>query len=87
MIKRIAPAIDQVSVFFLVPFPGTKIFEDCVKENLLNIPMQEMLNLETFSNFNESDEPFIKPYDLEKKDLMDFREKAYSLIKPKIILK
>ncbi len=87
MIKRIAPAIDQVSVFFLVPFPGTKIFEDCVKENLLNIPMQEMVNLETFSNFNESDEPFIKPYDLEKKDLMDFREKAYSLIKPKIILK
>lgn len=83
MIKKIAPAIDQVSVFNLVPFPGTKIFEDCAREELLSLPMQELHNLETFSNFNESDEPFIKPYDLEKKDLIEFKEKVSSLIKLK----
>ncbi|MBT4135848.1 B12-binding domain-containing radical SAM protein [archaeon] len=81
MIEKIVPTISQVSVFNLVPFPGTKIFEDCMENGLLTFPREELHNLKTFSNYNESDEPFIKPYKLEKKDLMDFRERVSELVK------
>lgn len=81
MIKRISDSIDQIAIFNLVPFPGTEIFEYCKNENLINISLNNLHNSELFSNYNDSDIPFIKPHRLERDDLIRFREETYKLIK------
>jgi len=83
MIKKISHSIDQISIFNLVPFPGTGIFEYCKNNNLITIPLENLHNSEIFSNYNESDIALIKPYKLEIEDLIKFREEAYKLIKPR----
>jgi len=80
MIQTIAPSLDQVSLFNLVPYPGTEIFEYCKEKGLIKIPLHNLYNIETFSNYNESDDPFIKPHALEVDDLNKFREKVYNFI-------
>ena len=53
MIKRLP--VHQISIFNVIPFPGTALFEQCKKENLINIPLDNLHNLATFANYNESD--------------------------------
>jgi radical SAM superfamily enzyme YgiQ (UPF0313 family) len=78
MIKRIP--VHQISVFNVIPFPGTPLFERCRGENLFNFPLDNLHNLDTFANYNESDTPLIKPYELAIEDLIEFRKKAYDFI-------
>lgn len=78
MIKRIS--VHQISIFNVIPFPGTPLFEQCKNENLIKLPLDNLHNLDTFANYNESDVPLIKPYKLEVEDLIDFRKKAYDFI-------
>lgn len=78
MIKRIS--VRQISIFNVIPFPGTALFEQCKNENLIDLPLDNLHNLDTFANYNESDVPFVKPYKLEIDDLINFRKKAYDFI-------
>lgn len=81
MIKRIL--VQQISIFSVIPFPGTALFEQCKNENLINLPLNNLHNLDAFANYNESDTPFIKPYKLAVEDLIEFRKKAYDFINQK----
>ena len=81
MIKKIKPFIKQVSVFNVVPFPGTPLFEYCQKKDLINLSLDELCKSNILSNYNKSDHVFIKPYQLEIKDLIKFRKKVYNLMK------
>ncbi len=74
MIKRIP--VHKISIFNVVPFPGTVLFEQCKNKKLINIPLENLHNIGTFTNYNESDTPFIKPDDLEIEELVDFRKKV-----------
>lgn len=78
MIKRIP--VKQISVFNVVPYPGTALFETCKDKNLIELPLDNLHNLDTFSLCNESSVPFIKPYELEVEELIEFRKKAYDFI-------
>ncbi len=76
MIDRISDSVDRISLYDLVPFPGTTLFDYCKSNNLLNIPPEDKLyNFTKFSNFNGKHNYFIKPYDLDFKDLDNFRER------------
>lgn len=77
MIKEVMPPVKQISVFNVVPFPGTDLFEYCKKNKLINLPPNKLYDMNIFSNYNESDECFIKPYSLEISDITKFRKKAY----------
>ena len=58
------------------PFPGTELFGECVENKLLDINNENGLhNLDDFYYGNGT--PFIKPYNLGKQDLIDFRLKIY----------
>lgn len=83
MIERILPSINKVSLFNLVPFPGTEVFEECRKNHLINIDENNLHNTQTFSNYNESDEVFVKPYNLSIEEIVRFRERAYKLVSQK----
>lgn len=61
---------------FATPFPGTELFDECIDNNLLKANYEDGLhNMEDFYYANDS--PFIKPYALNKHDLIDFRLKVY----------
>ena len=66
--------LKQAIISFATPFAGTTLFEECVKNNLIN--PKDIHNQENFYFGNK--DPFIKPYNLEKQDLVDFRQKIYS---------
>lgn len=72
MIKNIN--VHQLSIFNIVPFPGTVLFEQCKNERLISVPIEGLHNLGTFTNYNESDAPYIKPYNLEIEELFNFRK-------------
>ncbi len=81
MIKRISGSIDQVGIFNLIPFPGTEVYKNCIENGLIEKPKNDLCDDDTFSNYNDSDIPIIKPHKLDIEDLIKFREEAYGLVK------
>jgi anaerobic magnesium-protoporphyrin IX monomethyl ester cyclase len=63
-------------ISFATPFPGTQLYNECVANNLIEIDHENMHNYGQFYYANE--EPFIKPHNLEKEDLVNFRLKVYT---------
>lgn len=77
MIKEID--VDRVHLTNIVPFPGTKVFEQAVKDNLLvDIDLKNLYKSDVLYQTNY-DRFFIKPYQLRIKDLQDFRTKCEGL--------
>jgi anaerobic magnesium-protoporphyrin IX monomethyl ester cyclase len=78
MIKNIN--VDRVYLHNVIPFPGTKVFEQAKKDNLLmdvdlnNLYKSDALYLTNYDRF------FIKPYKLEIEDLRNFRKKCSNLL-------
>jgi anaerobic magnesium-protoporphyrin IX monomethyl ester cyclase len=64
----------------LMPYYGTKIFEQCVRDNLLvnTLHLDELWLGNKF--YLASKDFFVKPYNLEVEDLYDFREKCNEYI-------
>ena len=62
---------------YAVPYPGTKLFQECYDNKLIEGDCTEFMNIANFSH--ESEVPFIKPYKLERQDLIDFRKKCMVL--------
>ncbi|UCG54863.1 MAG: radical SAM protein [Dehalococcoidia bacterium] len=76
MIKEID--IDMPQVFNLLPFPGTKVFEQALKDNLL-IDIDNLWKKDVFYGSGNK-QFFVKPYELEVEDLQEFRDKFDNLI-------
>lgn len=78
MIKKID--VDRIYLHNVIPFPGTAVFEQAKRDNLL-----VDLNPETLFKSNQLyitnyDRIFIKPYNLELDDLREFRKRCNKLI-------
>lgn len=80
MIKKISESIDQIGIFNLIPFPGTEVYKYCIDNGLLKDLKEELCDDDTFSNYNDSDIPIIRPHDLEIDELIKFREEVYKLV-------
>ena len=69
--------IDDVSIHFATPFPGTSLYDEVMQNDLLVIPPQDAFFADNFQQ--SSDQPFIKPYNLETDDLIQFKRKVEDL--------
>ena len=72
--------LEKAILSFATPFPGTELFRECLENKLIDIGIERGLhNLDNF--YFGRGLPFIKPYRLEKQDLVDFRMKIYRRLK------
>lgn len=72
--------LEKAIISFATPFPGTELFRECLENKLIDIGIERGLhNLDNF--YFGRGLPFIKPYRLEKQDLVDFRMKIYRRLK------
>lgn len=67
--------IKKCVISFATPFPGTKLYQECISCNLLDDTFGQIHRFDRF--YFAHDTPFIKPYNLEKSDLINFRSKVY----------
>jgi len=78
MIQRINT--HKTIVMNLVPFPGTDVFAQAIKDDLLVGVEQDSLYLAANRYFTNYDQIFLKPYALELDDIREFREKCDNLL-------
>lgn len=78
MIQRIQA--DKTIVMNLVPFPGTDVFDQAVRDELLVGVEPDKLYLADNRYFTNYDQIFLKPYALELDDIREFREKCNALL-------
>lgn len=78
MIKEID--VDKPIVFNLLPLPGTKVFEQALRDDLFidNVDLDHLWRTDLY--LTENKRFFIKPYDLEVEELYEFRERFDKLI-------
>lgn len=69
--------IDDVSIHYAIPFPGTRLYNEVMGNNLLTIPEKDILFADNYQL--SSDVPFIKPYNLEIEELIAFKKKVEKL--------
>jgi hypothetical protein len=84
MIQKISPYLDFIGMFFVSPFPGTEVFTYCQKHSLINLSKEDIRDgnyYAVYTNYNDSDLPMIKPYELTLEDLVNFRDKAKKLVR------
>jgi len=77
MIKELP--LDAFSVFYVAPYPHTKLFDQCSKNNLISSDISKYINAENLQHAN--DKPIFKPYNLTEEDLIKFRNKCYNYLK------
>lgn len=81
MIKKLD--IDGANLNFVTPYPGTRLFEQCVRDQLLtSFSPKNVWNIDFLHHGNEH--IFIKPYALGLNDVEDFRSRCNRLIEDKI---
>ena len=78
MIKLIE--VDKIQLMNIVPFPHTAVFDQSVRDGLLVDLDTEYLFLSSDLYFKNTGRFFIKPYQLELKDMEAFRERCIPLI-------
>lgn len=78
MIERIRP--DKTIVMNLVPFPGTEVYEQALRDNLLVGGQPEKLYLADDRYFTNYDQVFLKPYALDVNDIRAFRSRCQRLL-------
>jgi len=78
--------LDNYSLFYAIPFPGTRLYEQCLKDKLFT----EKYFYDTNLMISQGDvgqmvkgNPNIKPYNLELSKLIEFRKKAYDYLMEK----
>lgn len=79
MIKEIN--VDETYVTNLIPFPGTSVFEQALRDNLF-IEEFDVNNLWRMNGFHYTDNKrfYIKPYQLDLEELRAFRDKFDTLL-------
>ena len=78
MIQRIHA--HKTIVMNLVPFPGTEVFDQALRDDLLVGVEKDRLYLADDRYFTNYDQIFLKPYALELDDIREFREKCHDLL-------
>ncbi len=73
--------VDKVGIYYATPYPGTKLFRQCLEEGNLTVTPDSLWSLEAFDF--DVDKPYIKPEALTIEELVEFRKKAYA-VKDKI---
>ncbi len=78
--------LDNFSLFYAIPFPGTRLYNQCLQEKLFT----EKYFYDTDQLFKQVDVgqmvkglPNIKPYKLELSQIIKFKEKALNYLKEK----
>ena len=69
--------VDKIGIYYATPYPGTKLFRQCLEEGKLMVAPDSLWNMEGF--YESVDKPYIKPEALTIEELMEFRKKAYAL--------
>ncbi len=64
--------IDGLGLFFATPYPGTELFNYCVKHKLLTNKVEDYVSIDNL-HYN-SDKPHFQPHKLTIKDLISFRK-------------
>ncbi len=78
--------LDNYSVFYATPYPGTRLYDQCLKDRLF---LEEYFyNVDSLVNQVNVGQmvkglPFIKPYNLEPSYLIDFKNKTLDYIQNK----
>lgn len=72
--------VDKIHIHNLIPYPCTDVFKQAVRDNLLTGIDPEDLYKSPDFYFKNSKRFFIKPYNLQIKDLGEFKEKCDKLI-------
>jgi radical SAM superfamily enzyme YgiQ (UPF0313 family) len=76
--------VENITLNRVVPFPGTKLFEQCLKDNLLiNKILPEYLWTGEFASTSRNDY-YIKPYNLDVERLSELGQELDILIKQKM---
>lgn len=85
MIKEIE--LDYVALYTLVPYPGTRLFDQCKINNLIINEMDEnnFWNGNYFYNVN-ANSPIIKPFAISIENLLQWRVRLESVIRDKSML-
>ncbi len=78
MIEKID--VDRIYLHNVIPFPGTQVFEQALRDNLLVNLNPETLFKSDQLYITNYDRIFIKPYNLELEDLRKFRKRCDKLI-------
>jgi radical SAM superfamily enzyme YgiQ (UPF0313 family) len=67
--------IDQVFANNVVPFPGTKLYEQCVRDDLMiDVNISELWNESSLYSHQDNKRFFVKPYKLSLEDLQHYRQ-------------
>lgn len=70
--------LDKSSIFFATPYPGTELFDYCIKNNLLPYKVGDYIDIDNLQP--KVDKPHFKPYALTMDDLIQFRKKCYDYL-------
>lgn len=72
--------VDDISLTIATPYPGTKLFEQCVRERLFfnNEDVKDFWHLVKY-NHNNVNDFVIKPYHMSKEELITHRDRILSL--------
>ena len=72
--------VDKTYIHHIVPYPGTDVFEQALRDNLLlNIDNQNLYKAD-YLYFYRNTRFFIKPYNLAVEDLIEFKDRCDRLI-------
>ena len=69
--------LDIYEMASLIPFPGTKLFEQCRRDNLLasNLSQEDLWKGTISFDASEHDKIYIKPYNMTIEELQEYRRK------------
>ena len=69
--------LDIYEMASLIPFPGTKLFEQCLRDNLLvsNLSYNDLWKGVISFDASEHDKIYIKPYNMTIEELQEYRKK------------
>jgi len=72
--------VEKVHLTNIVPFPGTRVYTQAIKDNLLvNLNVKDLYKSDELYQTNY-DRYFIKPYNMEISELHEFRKKCNKLL-------
>lgn len=78
--------LDNYSLFYAIPFPGTRLYNQCLRERLFTEKYfydPDLLVKQVDVGQMVKGLPCIKPYNLELSQLVEFKEKASNYLKKK----
>ncbi len=79
MIKKLP--FDKISVNFVVPYPGTELFNYCIQHNMLRYKLEDYVDMEVFQDSDVY--PHFKPHKLTIEDLVIFQKQCFDYLREK----